>query len=97
MTKAFATAGLSAFEAAVLRALVDLDRFTPGGMFGVRAIQTRSGQHDLKGDLWKRWLHLVRDGYAEKTGDPLTLTNPTDRFRITPEGRDALAAHEAMA
>lgn len=105
MSKAFATTGLSVFEAAVLRALVDLDSFTRipdrvGFGFTLRALQARSGQHDLKGDLWKRWLDLVANGYAEKTGDPHTLVRggaKGDRFRITDKGREALAAHEAMA
>ncbi len=88
---AIATTGLSRFPLAVLRALRDLDRFTPGAGFTRAQVSRRGCVID---DKWSWWLDLVRDGYVTKTGDPYVLGQHTDHFRLTDYGREALAAHE---
>lgn len=81
--------GLTAFEAQALRALVDLDAFTPGASFHVGTIKRRGA---ISAEHWRWWMYLTRDGHATKTGESFLFDPLRDRFAITPSGREALAA-----
>lgn len=90
---------LTAFDAHVLRALEDLDGFTPGGYFTPRQICARACLN-VRRTTYKQWARLHAYGLADMAGQMRARSYvgipDTDTWSITSLGREALAAHRAQ-
>lgn len=98
MSRALSPPDLNAFEARVLRALEELDGFTPGGYFTPRQICTRAGLN-VRRTTYKQWARINASGLADMAGAMRASSHvgipDTDTWSITSLGREALAAHRA--
>lgn len=98
MSAALSPPELNRFDAAVLRALEELDGFTPGGYFTPRQICTRAGLN-VRRTTYKQWGRINGLGLADMAGSMRASAYvgipDTDTWSITGLGREALAAHRA--